>query len=187
MEIVAVGKCVAIRRLEIEDVPLYTKWWNNGELMASVGFKNGLGITEEKLYQEFTKEIIDIDKYRKSRRYVVIDIKDNKPIGELVYGQLDVQERKCRIGMKICDLTYQGKGYGKNTLITFMNYLYNYFDLLKIEIDTLADNIRALSLYEKVGFKEIKYEQDFWTDPDGISHDVIFMELHRRDWIYWAN
>lgn len=184
MEIVAVGKQVAIRKMKIEDVPQYTKWWNNGELMASVGFKKGLDIKEEKLFEEFTKEVADSDIYRKSRRYVVIDIKNNQAIGELAYGQLDIKQKKCRIGMKICELTYQGKGYGNDTLITFINYLYDYFDLQKIEIDTLADNVRALSLYKKVGFEQIKLEQDFWTDPEGISHDVIFMELHKKDWKY---
>lgn len=184
MGIVATGNKIKIRDIRIEDVSQFVKWWNNGDLMADVGFKKGLGITEEKLHKDFAKEIADPNTYRESRRYVVMDIKDNKPIGELVYGQLDLIQKKCGIGIKICELTYQGKGYGQATLITFMNYLYNHFDLQKIEIDTLADNLRALSLYKKIGFKQTRIEKDFWTDPEEISHDLIFMELYKYDWKY---
>lgn len=184
MGIVATGKHIKIRNISIEDIPQFVKWWNNGDLMADVGFKKGLGITEEKLFKDFTKEIADPDIYRERRRYVVMDIKDNRPIGELAYGQLDLIQKKCGIGVKICELVYQGKGYGQDTLITFMNYLYNHFGLQKIEIDTLADNTRALSLYKKVGFKQTKIEQNFWTDPEGILHDLIFMELYKKDWKY---
>jgi len=184
MGIIATGKLIKIRDITIEDVPQFVKWWNNGELMADVGFKNGLGVTEDKLLKDFSKEISDPNPYRESRRYVVLDIKDERPIGELAYGQLDLAQKKCGIGIKICELSYQGKGYGQDTLITFMNYLYNHFGLQKIEIDTLADNLRALSLYKKIGFKQTKIELDYWTDPEGISHDLIFMELYKKDWKY---
>lgn len=184
MAIIATGKLIKIRDITIEDVPQFVNWWNNGELMADVGFNKGLGITEDKLLKDFSKEISDPNAYRESRRYVVLDIKDNRPIGELAYGQLDLIQKKCGIGIKICELSYQGKGYGQDTLITFMNYLYNHFGLQKIEIDTLADNLRALSLYKKIGFKQTRIERDYWTDPEGISHDLIFMELYKNDWKY---
>lgn len=184
MTIVAAGNQIAIRSLKVEDAPLFAKWWNNGELMSSVGFKRGMGITEEELLESLTREVSDQNPFRERRRYVVLDIKNNNPIGELVYGQLDMENSKCGLGIKICELDYQGKGYGQDTLITFMNYLYRHFELKKIEIDTLADNLRALSLYEKIGFRQTRIEKNYWTDPEGIKHDLIFMELDKKDWKY---
>ncbi|MDD2431781.1 MAG: GNAT family protein [Firmicutes bacterium] len=184
MIVVAEGEKIKIRPISLEDVPQFVKWWNDGELMASVGFSRGLGVTEAKLYDDFNEEISDPSSLRERRRYVVLDKVNDLPIGELVYGQLDLAENKCRIGIKICELSYQGKGFGKDALVTFILFLFNHFDLQKIEIDTLADNLRAYSLYKKVGFRETKKESKFWQDPDGIWHDVIFMEMEKPEFQY---
>lgn len=58
----------------------------------------------------------------------------------------------------------------------FIDYLVSEFDLNKIEIDTIHDNIRAYNLYKKLGFKEVQKIKDFWTDDQGKNHDIIFME-----------
>ncbi|HHX02563.1 MAG TPA: GNAT family N-acetyltransferase [Firmicutes bacterium] len=178
MELVVKGRRIGIRNIELADVPTFVKWWNDGKLMASVGFRKGLGVTETELEHRFAVEINDPDPERTSRRYVIVDLEDKyKPIGELAYGQLDLEQGKCLVGIKICELDYQGKGYGSEAMTVFINFLFDCFRLRKIEIDTLADNMRAYNLYRKLGFKETRIEKNFWTDPDGKSHDVIFMEL----------
>ncbi len=183
MAILASGSKVTIRNIQMEDIDQFVQWWNNGDLMASVGFRKGLGITKEQLEPKFTKQIAEKNPLKcDNRLYMILDLETKKAIGELAYGQLDIEKGSCRIGMKICELSYQGHGYGEDALITFINYLYKELGLEKIEIDTLADNLRALSLYEKVGFVRTSEVKNYWTDPDGISHDVVFLELNKEDW-----
>ncbi|BCJ99799.1 GNAT family N-acetyltransferase [Anaerocolumna chitinilytica] len=181
MGIVYEADRIAIRELELEDTELFAIWWNNGELMKDVGFRTGMGITAASLEEDFATEIADKDPFRKRRRYVVVDKKKHLPLGELVYGNLDMEKRSCGIGLKICEISQQGKGLGYETLIAFMKYLDNKFTLKVYEIDTLADNIRAYSLYKKVGFHDVKTVEKFWADQDGIFHDLIFMELKREE------
>ncbi|HKM16626.1 MAG: GNAT family protein [Bacillota bacterium] len=177
MELIAQGKRIGIRNLTLDDVPVFARWWNDGELMAAVGFSKGLGVTEAELERRFAEEVNDPDSKRHARLYVIVDLEnDYKPIGELAYGRLDLEQGTCLVGIKICELDYQGKGYGFESLRVFMDYLFDCFQLKKIELDTLADNLRAYNLYKKLGFKETRFEKDFWTDPDGKVHDVIFME-----------
>lgn len=152
MTVVAEGTKTKIRSLRLEDAPLFARWWNDGRLMAAVGFRKGLGVTEEKLYEDFKKEIDDENPYRERRRYVVLDRETEAPIGELSYGELDTEVGKCRVGIKICEISAQGRGFGKDALLAFMRYLFDRFGLQKIEIDTLKDNVRAEALYRKVGF-----------------------------------
>ncbi|HOB09391.1 MAG TPA: GNAT family N-acetyltransferase [Limnochordia bacterium] len=166
-----------MRNITAADVPTFVRWWNDGNLMASVGFRKGLGVTVAQLEQRFAGEINDPDPQRDSRRYVIVDLENNRPIGELAYGELDLEQGKCRVGIKICELDYQGKGYGWESMTVFLDYLFERFKLKKIEIDTLADNVRAYNLYKKLGFRETRIEKGFWTDPDGNAHDVIFMEM----------
>lgn len=156
MTVVAEGTKTKIRSLHLEDAPLFARWWNDGRLMAAVVFRKGLGVTEEKLYEDFKKEIDDENPYRERRRYVVLDRETEAPIGELSYGELDTEVGKCRVGIKICEISAQGRGFGKDALLAFMRYLFDRFGLQKIEIDTLKDNVRAEALYRKVGFYEVK-------------------------------
>jgi len=175
---VAQGERVGIRHITMGDIPLLAKWWNDGEIMAPMGFRHGMGATEFQLQQRFSAEINDTDPFRISRRYIIVDRQaTNKPIGELAYGELDLEHHTCRIAIKIGEKAYQGKGYGYESLSVFIEYLFEHFSLRKIEIDTLADNLPAYYLYKKLGFIETRVEKNYWTDPDGVAHDLIFMEM----------
>ena len=46
MTVVAEGTKTKIRSLRLEDAPLFARWWNDGRLMAAVGFRKGLLVTE---------------------------------------------------------------------------------------------------------------------------------------------
>ncbi|NLM97473.1 MAG: GNAT family N-acetyltransferase [Halanaerobiaceae bacterium] len=62
---------------------------------------------------------------------------------------MNLREKKRRIAIKVSEINYQGKGLGEEALSLFMDYLISEFDLNKIEIDTIHDNIRVYSLYKK--------------------------------------
>ncbi|NLK42995.1 MAG: GNAT family N-acetyltransferase [Tissierellia bacterium] len=164
-----------VRKLTYSDIPIITRWWNNGLLMKDMGFINGMGVTESSLYSRFKNQLSN-DGILESRMFIITDIKTGKEIGELQYGELDLKEKKCRVAMKISELSYQGKGLGEEALSAFINYLTSEFGLNKIEIDTIHDNIRAYNLYKKLGFQEVERIKDFWTDDQGNKHDIIFME-----------
>lgn len=167
---------IRVRKLNNSDIPIITRWWNDGLLMKDMGFINGMGITESSLLSRFKNQLKDDDAILESRMFIITDVKTGKEIGELQYGELDLKSKKCRIAIKISEINYQGKGLGEEALSCFINYLTSEFGLRKIEIDTIHDNIRAYRLYEKLGFKEIERIKDYWTDDQGNNHDIIFME-----------
>lgn len=168
---------IGVRNLEYTDIPLITRWWNDGNLMKDMGFVNGMGVTESGLYSRFENQLKNNNALLERRIYIITDIKTGKAIGELQYGELDLESKKCRIAIKISEIEYQGKGLGEEALIHFIKYLKSEFGLKKIEIDTIHDNIRAYRLYKKLGFKEVQRIKDFWTDAQGKKHDIIFMEM----------
>lgn len=167
---------IRVRKLNHSDIPIITRWWNDGLLMKDMGFINGMGITESSLLSRFEKQLSDNNAILESRMFIITDIKTGKEIGELQYGELDFRNKKCRIAIKISEINYQGKGLGEESLSLFIDYLTSEFGLNKIEIDTIHDNIRAYRLYEKLGFKEVERIKDYWTDDQGNKHDIIFME-----------
>jgi len=168
---------LGVRNLTHTDITLITRWWNDGNIMKDMGFVNGMGVTESDIYSRFENQLKNNSAILERRIYIITDKKTGKAIGELQYGELDLESKKCRIGIKISETEYQGKGLGKEALMHFIKYLKSEFGLKKIEIDTIHDNIRAYSLYKKLGFKEVQRIKDFWTDDQGKKHDIIFMEL----------
>ena len=106
---------------------------------------------------------------------------DGLPIGELSFHNLDLINKSCEIGIKICDLSEQGKGYGEEALRGFIAYLFNTYQLHRIELDTLLENKRAQNLYQKVGFKVVGVKRDVWLDPLGNYRSAVVMDLLRDE------
>ena len=166
-----------IRPIVVEDAKYFHKWWNDGALMKDVGFKNGLNLSLEEIIASFKKRI---NSENGNKLYIIYDSLLNIPIGELSYGELNNKEKSCRIGMKICELNMQGKGYGHHSLCEFLQYLFNELHLSVIYIDTLMSNTRAIHLYQKIGCETIEIKKAFWTNPEGDECDAIFFKLDRE-------
>lgn len=182
MNIIAETARISLRLLEESDLVLVEKWWNDGNITGPMGFPNGMRVTKESLYQRFKNQFINKNKVLNSRMYIIHSKELMKPIGELQYGEADMDKRVCRLGMKIGELSAHGKGYGKEALICFIQYL---FDKLKMEsllIDCFPENAPAYNLYKKVGFTEVEILKDFWKDETNTSHDLIMMELNKSNW-----
>ena len=175
--IVFESDCLRVRMLNYSDIPTIIKWWNDGAVMKDMGFENGMGITESSLLSRFKKQLeADDTTILDSRMFIITDRNTGQEIGELQYGELDLQNKKCRIAVKIAEIDYQGKGLGEESLSLFIGYLAAELGLSKIEIDTIHDNLRAYNLYKKLGFLETKRVKDFWTDDQGHKHDIVFLE-----------
>lgn len=175
-DIIFDSKRIRVRKLKHSDIPIIAGWWNNGLLMKDMGFINGMGVTESSLLSRFNKQLTDNDTILERRLFIITDIQTGKEIGELQYGELDLKNKKCRIAIKISEIDFQGKGLGEEALSLFMDYLISEFNLHKLEIDTIHNNVRAYKLYKKLGFNETERIKDFWTDDQGNKHDIILME-----------
>jgi len=61
--------------------------------------------------------------------------------------------------------------------------MFNFLNLNRIELTTLADNKKSQNLYEKLGFKKIGIMREASFDSrDGTYSNVLYMDLLRRDW-----
>lgn len=162
---------VALRSVIEEDLHFLVKWWNDGEVTSSMGFPKGMGVTTEDLYKRFYKQFESND--IESRIYLILA--DGIPVGDLQYGQLNLEEGSCRLGIKIGESEARGKGIAKKALQMIMNDLQDTFHLKMIHIDVFPENKPAYHLYKKLGFEDVEILKDVWTDETGISHDLVMM------------
>ncbi len=132
---------LVIRNATVNDVLDLCKWWSDGKIMAHAGFPNGLYTDPKKLAEQIENES-DL-----SRR-LIIEIETNK-VGEMNYR---INNNIAEIGIKICDFSYQEKGYGAKALKLLIDFLFNEMKVKKVILDTNVNNLSAQHVYEKIGF-----------------------------------
>ena len=178
------GKKVVIRQLELGDEEYLYKWWNNGEMMAHAALCYGTLESKEGIRLKIVKEIENGSLYPDRKRFIICKKDTLEPIGEMGYGDLDRRSQKCDFGIKICETSEQGKGYGIDALYHFIDFMFRFLNLNKIELTSMIDNTRAHNLYRKLGFKEIGViRQGFFDSRTGDFSDVLYMDLLKKEWL----
>lgn len=140
---------LVIRKAHIDDAPLLTAWWNNGEIMAHAGFPDGVGVSVDEVMSLIKK---DTD----NRCHFMIDINE-KTVGEMHYYK---QTETCaEIGIKICDVRFRGKGFGKKLLSLFIQELFDNKSCITIRVNVAKENRIARHVYEQLGFQKKSAEE----------------------------
>ena len=177
------GKNIIMRQLELGDEEYLYKWWNNGDMMGHSTHIFGALQSKESIRLNILKEIENHSMFPNSKRFIICKKKDLQPIGEINYCDWDSRNQKCEFGIKICEVVEQGKGYGKDALYHFIDFMFRFLNLNKIELTTMIDNERSQNLYKKLGFKEIGVIRDGYFDSrTGTFQDVLYMDILKCDW-----
>lgn len=161
---------ILIREATINDAEQLCSWWNEGRIMEHAGFPKGLGISTETV----KRQIEDDDS--KSRHMILYN---NIPIGEMNYRE--IEGGICEIGIKICDFSMQNKGLGKIILSLFIDVLINEHGYHKIVLDTNLNNKRAQHVYEQLGFKKVRINENAWKNQIGIWQSFVDYELEKDE------
>lgn len=161
---------VCLREVTEKDVAKLYEWWTNGKVMEPVGFPNGLSITLTDVYQAI-KRYEDI----KDSAFLIILSESGVEIGEFAYSKLS--KDTYTFDIKIGNYSYQGQGYGKQALLEGINLIKLQKNAKRIEIHVAPENLRALALYESVGFKRIKRIENNWKDQLGNPRSTEVLEL----------
>jgi RimJ/RimL family protein N-acetyltransferase len=178
------GKDVFIRQLELGDEENLYKWWNDGHMMGHATHAFGTLQSKEAIRINILKEIENSNMYPDRKRFIICKREGNKPIGEINYCEWDARNQKCEFGIKICEIQEQGKGYGKDALFHFVDFLFRFLNLNKIELTTMFDNKKAQCIYKKMGFEEIGViRQGYFDSRSGDFQGVVYMDLLKSDWL----
>ena len=178
-------KEITIREVIPEDAAQLTAWWNDGQVMAHAGFPNGLGTTVETVVRQIAEQS------RKNCRHMILytdasveavnDREICRPIGEMNYRE--ISESTCEMGIKICEADMQNKGLGKVILSLFIEGLFNECGYKKILLDTNLNNKRAQHVYEQLGFRKVRVNENAWKDQLGEWQSSVDYELTEREFV----
>jgi RimJ/RimL family protein N-acetyltransferase len=169
---------LVIRSATLDDAQILTNWWNNGTIMSHAGFPNGLGQSLEETINQIKNNDIKLS------QICIIEV-ENVRIGEMSFG---IGQGFAQIGIKICDVTYQNNGYGKDLLRMLIDYLFtdeiinSVVKIEKIILDTNINNKPAQHVYEKLGFRKVVTNVDAWKNQLGEWQTSIDYEMSLEDY-----
>ena len=166
---------VSLKELSFSDVKTINQWRNNPELIAKLG-SNFRYINLETDEQWFRN-------YMSSRHNTIrcgIYAESDILVGVIYLSNIDHLNQSADLSIMIGDISHRGKGYGKYAMYQMMKHAFFNLNINRISLKVLTDNIPALRLYEKCGFKkEGVLRQTLYKD--GEWHDQIIMSILRSE------
>jgi RimJ/RimL family protein N-acetyltransferase len=168
---IARGERVVLRRKRMDDAPVDYAWRRDPELAR---FDAAAPLRSS--YTDFLVTFReDVDFPTPFRRVYAIEDLGGQHIGNVMYYNIDDRRKEAELGITIGDKRYWGRGYGRDTVQTFLRHLFNDVGLERVYLNTLDWNVRAQQSFLAAGFVECG------TTRRGV-HNFITMEALRQPW-----
>ena len=167
------GEKTILRPITLKDAPRFVKWLSDPEVNKYTTRKS-ISLKEE------NKWIKSLSRLKKTEYHFAIDTIEGAHIGsEELF--LDVMDKTARLGIMIGDKNYWDKGYGTDAVVILLIFAFNKLNLYKVYLSVFAYNMRAIKLYEKLGFtvEGVRREDIFY---EGKRYDLIEMGLLKSEW-----
>lgn len=163
---------VFLRSLELDDVEIIYRWHNDAELYNSLlnPFRSvSLAVVEEWLRKKQSYSSNEIN-------WAICLMNNSLHIGNIYLRNIDWISRHGELNIFIGDSEQRSKGYGRAAVSLLIEYALQDLGLQRLYLSVLADNIPAIKMYEKCGFKtEGKLRKHAFKD--GQFKDVLIMGL----------
>ena len=98
------------------------------------------------------------ERYARMGRIYMAVMLDQKPIGEIVLKNINLEQSSCEMGISMINDSYKNKGYGAAAESLILEYAFRELEMQTVFADALIGNQRSQYVLEKVGF--IKTHQD---------------------------
>lgn len=172
-----VGDLVSLAPLRREDVPTYTRWFQDYEVQrllmpeVLVPFTSE---TEESWYESASRQ-------NNGYTFGIRTLADDKLIGNCSLFEISHKNRSAIFGIVLGEKDYWGKGYGTEATRLTVRFGFDELNLNRIQLEVYDFNPRARRAYEKAGFchegirrKALFREGKYW--------DIEIMAILRDEW-----
>ena len=157
------------------DIPYRVKWLNNSMVNKYIGDEIGKRtsrIKQEKWFDDYLKD--------KNKRFFTILFND-EPVGLIGFSNISKQNKNADLFVVIGEDNYRGKGIGRNSMSWLIDFGFNRLGLHKINLGVVKDNIPAVSLYKRLGFK-VEGEMEDELHCNGKFYNFLSMSLFKKNY-----
>jgi len=167
-----IGKRIYLSPLSMEDVETFTGWVNDLEIAKNLIFVSSVYSLEKE------KEILSSMSKGTPQNIVmgIIETSTDKLIGSCGLHGIDHINRTAEYGIMIGDKEYHSKGFGTEAAKLILDFGFNILNLHSIHLKVYSFNHRAISSYQKVGFKEFGRRREAKI-IGGKKYDEVCMDI----------
>ncbi len=167
------GKRVKIRAIERRDLEKTLSWANDPEIAYYTNYIFPISMEMEiKWYERILNE--------STRRTFIIENKEGVVIGLTAILNIDWQNRKAELSMLIGEKEYWGQGYGRESVRTMLNHIFNIMGINKVYGRIIDYNQGALKMDLGAGYSQEGYiKDDIYLQ--GEFHDRYLVGITRSE------
>lgn len=169
------SKNLVIRPTIFSDCELFAKWESDFSVTEF------FSMNSDRDYEEIVTEFINRSNDKTKLQYTIC-FKDGEPIGRIYISRIDDEDDSLDITrIYIGDPEKRGKGYGEEALRTMLDYCFMNLHMERVTLDYFDGNLKALGLYEKLGFKHEGTARNA-AKKDGKYYNLNLLSLLRAEY-----
>jgi RimJ/RimL family protein N-acetyltransferase len=168
------GRLVRLRPFESADLPLLRLWQNDSTVMTGWGLPHPLyahDIFERDLRGRFAE-------FDAAGCFAISN--SAQMVGRIDFHGFTERERSAELSLYIGEATATGKGFARDAIAAMARWLFNERRAARVELTVIAENARALRLYESMGFAREGVLRDY-VSFSGRYHDEIALALYSEE------
>lgn len=169
---------IFLRKMIIEDVPLYHSWRNDMDVMVSTNPSLDIYSLEET--RQFVESVIL--RSTSSKSYIICHKESERPIGITSLINIDPKNRNAEFIIDIGEKGFWGQGYGNEAMQLLLRYAFLELNLHRVSLRVFSFNERAIHLYKKIGFEQEGVSRQSLFRK-GQWHDIIHMGILQEEFI----
>lgn len=164
-----IGDLVYLSPISTDDTETFMRWVNDPEMAQFTTFHDRI------ISLPIEKDAIE--SLAKSGNAFSIIVQDTgRVIGNCSFHNVDNTNRNAEIGIIIGEKDYWGKGYGTEAVKLLLKFGFENRNFNSIHLHVFSFNERAISCYEKVGFKRQGIMREA-VIRGNKKHDLIYMDF----------
>src|SRR3954470_19103422 len=160
------GERISLRAIESHDLPMLVAWRNDPAVHAHFFEHEPLSLaTQTTWFERFLQ--------RTDERYWIAERRDAKrePVGTIALVGIDLRHRRAEMGrVLVYPPGLRGGGLGRELCGLALGYAFGHLNLHRVTCEVFADNVAALSLYGRLGFRR-----------EGVLRQHVFKDGAYRD------
>jgi len=161
---------IYLRPITIEDTDNVLRWRNGENVKPFFIYQED--ITKEMHYNWLETKV----KTGKVVQFIIVEEETDRGIGSVYIQDVDYNHKKAEYGIFIGEDNCSGKGYGTIAAKLMVQYAFEELKLHRVYLRVYEENKRAISSYEKAGFKqEALLRDDVYVN--GVYRNVVLMGI----------
>ena len=142
------GELVALGPLRREMIDLWLRWFNDLEMLRTLGSVNAASREDEERFYEQATAAGQVN-------FAIFELSSGRPVGTCTLREINQRNGTATFGIAIGPRDAWNRGYGTEATRLILDYAFHWLGLHNVQLSVFANNPRGVRAYEKAGFRVI--------------------------------